>query len=581
MARHRRQQHLAESTRSHVFPECGKAFTKRGHLTNPLLTHTGEMPHACPKCGMRSALHGHARKHELAVHNNQYPLHCPHCSKGCLSMNTLGNHVRTHHRDEDDGKENDQSRQNHPEKEGHLLVHTGERPHVYPDCGRRFTQVSDKVRQRRRQHSAESTRHVFTKRGHLTIPLLTHTYQMPHACPECSMSSALHGHARKHELAVHNHQYPLHCPHCSKGCPSMNVLRNHDFNKRRNFNRHLLVHTGERPHVYPDCGRRFTQVSDKVRQRRRQHSAESTRHVFTKRGHLTIPLLTHTYQMPHACPECSMSSALHGHARKHELAVHNHQYPLHCPHCSKGCPSMNVLRNHDFNKRRNFNRHLLVHTGERPHVYPDCGRRFTQVSDKVRQRRRQHSAESTRHVFTKRGHLTIPLLTHTYQMPHACPECSMSSALHGHARKHELAVHNHQYPLHCPHCSKGCPSMNVLRNHDFNKRRNFNRHLLVHTGERPHVYPDCGRRFTQVSDKVRQRRRQHSAESTRHVFTKRGHLTIPLLTHTYQMPHACPECSMRLCTARSRQEARAGSAQPPVPAALPALQQGVSEHERA
>lgn len=55
---------------------------------------------------MRSALHGHARKHELAVHNHQYPLHCPHCSKGCPSMNVLRNHVRARHRDEDDGEEN-------------------------------------------------------------------------------------------------------------------------------------------------------------------------------------------------------------------------------------------------------------------------------------------------------------------------------------------------------------------------------------------------------------------------------------------------------------------------------------------
>ncbi|XP_037574415.1 zinc finger protein 133-like [Dermacentor silvarum] len=181
-----------------------------------------------------------------------------------------------------------------------------------------------------------------------------------------------------------------------------------------------------------------------------------------------------------------MRSALHGHARKHELAVHNHQYPLHCPHCSKGSnvtkhekihtgerPFVFHVYDRGFNKRRNFSRHLLGHKGERPHVYTDCGRRITQVSNKVRHRRRQHSAESTRrHVFsecgkafTKRGHLTIPLLNHTVQMPHACPECGIRSALHGHARKHELAVHNHQYPLHCPHCSKGCPSMNVLRNH--------------------------------------------------------------------------------------------------------------------
>lgn len=109
MARHRRRQHSAESTgRKHnVCPECGKEFAKRGHLTNHLLTHTGEKPHACSECGMRFALPGHARKHELAVHGHQYPLHCAHCGKGCLSMNALRKHVRARHGDDDEENDDD------------------------------------------------------------------------------------------------------------------------------------------------------------------------------------------------------------------------------------------------------------------------------------------------------------------------------------------------------------------------------------------------------------------------------------------------------------------------------------------
>ncbi|XP_075532063.1 uncharacterized protein LOC142564789 isoform X2 [Dermacentor variabilis] len=123
MARHRRIRHSSESARRHhVCPECGKGFTQRSHLADHLLTHTGEKPHACPECGVRFARRGQVRTHELVVHGRQYPLHCPHCGKGCGNMNALRGHVRARHRDDEDDKENGED---HVKEKAHGEIKAG------------------------------------------------------------------------------------------------------------------------------------------------------------------------------------------------------------------------------------------------------------------------------------------------------------------------------------------------------------------------------------------------------------------------------------------------------------------------
>ncbi|KAH7934374.1 hypothetical protein HPB49_025205 [Dermacentor silvarum] len=837
MARHRRRQHSSESARRHVCTECGKEFPKMSHLTNHLLTHTGEKPTACTECGMRFALHGHARKHELTVHNRQYPLHGPHCGKEqslreeCLRevpRQRPALYLSVRHGASPEAAALVLSARHHVCTEcvkeltnrghltNHLLTHTGEKPTACTECGMRFALHGharkheltcgmrfalhgharkheltvhnhqhplhdphcgkDMARHRRRQHSSESARrHVctecgkeFPKMSHLTNHLLTHTGEKPTACTECGMRFALHGHARKHELTVHNRQYPLHGPHCGKeqslreeclrevprqrpalylsvrhgASPEAAALvlsaRHHvctecvkELTNRGHLTNHLLTHTGEKPTACTECGMRFALHGharkheltcgmrfalhgharkheltvhnhqhplhdphcgkDMARHRRRQHSSESARrHVctecgkeFPKMSHLTNHLLTHTGEKPTACTECGMRFALHGHARKHELTVHNRQYPLHGPHCGKeqslreeclrevprqrpalylsvrhgASPEAAALvlsaRHHvctecvkELTNRGHLTNHLLTHTGEKPTACTECGMRFALHGharkheltcgmrfalhgharkheltvhnhqhplhdphcgkDMARHRRRQHSSESARrHVctecgkeFPKMSHLTNHLLTHTGEKPTACTECGMRFALHGHARKHELTVHNRQYPLHGPHCGKAL--VLSARHHvctecvkELTNRGHLTNHLLTHTGEKPTACTECGMRFALHGharkheltcgmrfalhgharkheltvhnhqhplhdphcgkDMARHRRRQHSSESARrHVctecgkeFPKMSHLTNHLLTHTGEKPTACTECGMR------------------------------------
>ncbi|KAH7933025.1 hypothetical protein HPB49_006965 [Dermacentor silvarum] len=80
----------------------------------------------------------------------------------------------------------------------------------------------------------------------------------------------------------------------------------------------------------------------------------------------------------------------------------------------------------------------------------------------------------------------------------------------------------------------------------FHQRGHLNSHMLVHVGERPHEWPDCGQRFIRASHMALHQKLQHSAESARHHvcpecgkgFTRR-HLITHQLTHMGTKPNAC------------------------------------------
>ncbi|KAH7933202.1 hypothetical protein HPB49_010251 [Dermacentor silvarum] len=109
---HRRRKHMQRPQEKHQCahcpnssnnrplecPDCGQRFTQASKMpSHRRLQHRPKaLDVTCaPKCGMRFARRGAAKRHEQVVHGCQYPMHCPRCGKGCLNMKRRRQRVQT------------------------------------------------------------------------------------------------------------------------------------------------------------------------------------------------------------------------------------------------------------------------------------------------------------------------------------------------------------------------------------------------------------------------------------------------------------------------------------------------------
>ncbi|CAL8354187.1 unnamed protein product [Arctogadus glacialis] len=158
----------------------------------------------------------------------------------------------------------------------------------------------------------------------------------------------------------------------------------------------------------------------------------------------------------HGCPVCGRDCLKASALQKH-LRVHSGERPFQCPVCRKS-----------FVQHVHLTEHRRIHTGERPYTCPLCGRSFT-FSSALRRHQRLHAdarpfqCAVCHKSFKQRSSLKGHQLVHTgARFP--CPVCSKSFSRPLELSYH-VGTHSSARPYYCHACQKNLSGARVYRKH--------------------------------------------------------------------------------------------------------------------